>query len=163
MASPTRWTWVWVNSGSWWWTGTPGMLQFMGSQRVGHDWLNWTELIQIWNRLLYERHMAWSPSHPPSDSQTTQEATSLTCITKWLSTHAHTEQNENAKTLVQKWLRSLSILFFFFVKCLMGILVPWAGDWTHAIRSPNHCTTMEFPMIENLKQQHSIKPSVGPF
>ena len=47
MASLTRWTWVWVNSGSWWWTGRPGMLQFMGSQRVGHDWateLNWNEL-----------------------------------------------------------------------------------------------------------------------
>ena len=44
MASPTRWTWVWVNSGSWWWTGRPGVLQFMGLQRVGHDWateLNW--------------------------------------------------------------------------------------------------------------------------
>ena len=44
MASRTQWTWVWVNSGSWWWTGRPGMLQFMGSQRVGHDWvteLNW--------------------------------------------------------------------------------------------------------------------------
>ena len=38
MASLTRWTWVWVNSRSWWWTGRPGMLQFMGSQRVGHDW-----------------------------------------------------------------------------------------------------------------------------
>ena len=37
MASPTQWTWVWVNSRSWWWTGRPGMLQFMGSQRVGHD------------------------------------------------------------------------------------------------------------------------------
>ena len=37
MASPTRWTWVWVNFGSWWWTGRPGVLQFMGSQRVGHD------------------------------------------------------------------------------------------------------------------------------
>ena len=48
MASPTRWTWVWVNSGSWQWTGRPGMLQSMGSQRVGHDWateLNWTELM----------------------------------------------------------------------------------------------------------------------
>ena len=44
MASLTRWTWVWVNSGSWWWTGRPGVLRFMGSQRVGHDWateLNW--------------------------------------------------------------------------------------------------------------------------
>ena len=46
MASPTQWTWVWVDSGSWWWTGRPGVLWFLGSQRVGHDWateLNWTE------------------------------------------------------------------------------------------------------------------------
>ena len=44
MASPTRWTWAWVNSGSWWWTGMPGVLRFMGLQRVGNDWvteLNW--------------------------------------------------------------------------------------------------------------------------
>ena len=44
MASPTRWIWVWVDSGSWWWAGKPGMLWFIGSQRVGHDWvseLNW--------------------------------------------------------------------------------------------------------------------------
>ena len=44
MASPTQRRWVWVNSGSWWWTGRPGVLQSMGSQRVGHDWvteLNW--------------------------------------------------------------------------------------------------------------------------
>ena len=38
MASPTRWAWVWVNSGSWWWTGKPGVLQFTGLQRVGHNW-----------------------------------------------------------------------------------------------------------------------------
>ena len=46
IASLTRWTRVWVNCGSWWWTGRPGVLQFMGSQRVGHDWateLNWTD------------------------------------------------------------------------------------------------------------------------
>ena len=43
----TWWTWVWVNSGSWWWTGKPGVLQSMGSQRVGHDWvLNWTEEVE---------------------------------------------------------------------------------------------------------------------
>ena len=44
MASRTRWTWVWVNSGRWWWTGRSGVLRFMGSQIVGHDWateLNW--------------------------------------------------------------------------------------------------------------------------
>ena len=50
MASLTRWTWVWVNSGSWWWAGRPDMLRIMGSQRVGHDWateLNWTEIACI--------------------------------------------------------------------------------------------------------------------
>ena len=46
MTSPTQWAWVWVNPGSWWWTGRPGVLRFMASQRVRHDWaaeLNWTE------------------------------------------------------------------------------------------------------------------------
>ena len=44
IASLTQQTWVWASSGSWWWTGKPGVLQYMGSQRVGHDWvteLNW--------------------------------------------------------------------------------------------------------------------------
>ena len=47
MALLTLWTWVCINSRSWWWTGRPGMLQFTGSQRVRHDWateLNWIEL-----------------------------------------------------------------------------------------------------------------------
>ena len=50
MASPTRWAWVWVNPGSLWWTGRPGVLWFMGSQRVGHDWateVNWTECCHV--------------------------------------------------------------------------------------------------------------------
>ena len=63
MASLTRWAWVWVSSGSWWWTGRPGVLRFVGSQRVGHDWateLNWTEwkikefvdiVLNHWNQL----------------------------------------------------------------------------------------------------------------
>ena len=38
MASLTWWTWVWASSGSWWWTGRPGVLQSMGSPRVRHDW-----------------------------------------------------------------------------------------------------------------------------
>ena len=42
MASATQWTWVWVNSASWWWTWRPDMLQSMGLQRVGRDWV--TEL-----------------------------------------------------------------------------------------------------------------------
>ena len=47
-ASLTQWTWVWLNSGSWWWTGRPGVLRFLRLQGVGHDWateLNWTELM----------------------------------------------------------------------------------------------------------------------
>ena len=48
MASLAQCTWVWVNSGNWWWTGRPGLLQIMGSQRVGHDWeaeLNWADIL----------------------------------------------------------------------------------------------------------------------
>ena len=66
MASPTQWTWVWENSGSWWWTGRPGVLQFMGLQRVRHDWateLNWSIthrppdfLPSLWETHLWERH-----------------------------------------------------------------------------------------------------------
>ena len=51
MASPTQWTWVWASSRSWWWTGKPGVLQSMGSQRVGHDSateLNWTMINRWW-------------------------------------------------------------------------------------------------------------------
>ena len=53
IASPTQWTWVWVNSGSWWWTGRPGVLRFMGSQRVEHNSSYWaTELNWIFFHLL---------------------------------------------------------------------------------------------------------------
>ena len=53
MASSTWWTWIWVNSRSWWWTGKPGVLQSMGWQIVGHEWateLNWCYLIQNMRR-----------------------------------------------------------------------------------------------------------------
>ena len=51
MALLTRWTWGWVNSGSWWWTGRPGMLRFMGLQRVEHSWA--TDL--IWSDVTWRR------------------------------------------------------------------------------------------------------------
>ena len=57
MASPTQWTRVWVNSGSWWWTGRPGVLRFMGSQRVRHDWateLNWSNFIFLYKGFIFE-------------------------------------------------------------------------------------------------------------
>ena len=49
IALPTQWTWIWVNSGSWWWIGKRGVLQSMGSQRVEHDWvteLNWMQVME---------------------------------------------------------------------------------------------------------------------
>ena len=58
MALPTQWIWVWINSGSWWWTARPGMLQSMGLQRVGQDWvteLNWTD--DSWFTMLCQFHM----------------------------------------------------------------------------------------------------------
>ena len=64
MASPTRWTWVWVNSRIWWWTGRAGVLRFMESQRVGHDWA--TELnghrFRVWPRdlLCPQDHEEWN-------------------------------------------------------------------------------------------------------
>ena len=55
MASPTQWTWVWVNSRSWWWTGRPGVLRFMGLQRVRHDWE--TELTEL--KLPLQKQRYW--------------------------------------------------------------------------------------------------------
>ena len=77
MTSLTGWTWVGASSKSWWWTGNPGVLQSMGSQRVGHDWvteLNWkkSSLMQIlleqnkkliilivWKLVLYIKKIFW--------------------------------------------------------------------------------------------------------
>ena len=52
MASLTQWTWVWVNSGSWWWAGRPGMLRFIGLQRVGHNWATELNSTEERNRML---------------------------------------------------------------------------------------------------------------
>ena len=56
MASLTGWTWVWVNSGSWWWTGRPGVLWFMGLQRIGHDWV--TDCTEV-NKIFWECWSSW--------------------------------------------------------------------------------------------------------
>ena len=75
MASLTQWTCVWVDSWSWWWTGRPGVLQFMGSQRVRHDWateLNWTEL--------KARFMALNVIYPKEGSAWTWEKGEIYCF-----------------------------------------------------------------------------------
>ena len=75
MAPLTQWTWVWVNSGSWWWTGRPGLLQSMESQGVRHNWateLNWTELKstrKVQRKCLYssdEQSRLWLLKEPNS-------------------------------------------------------------------------------------------------
>ena len=91
MASPTRWTWVWVNSGSWWWTGRPGALQFMGSQSRTRlsDWteLNWAE-----NRKLYKYQL------------TIECINSLACDYKGKSPHwKHTEATCGNIYETHKW------------------------------------------------------------
>ena len=66
MASLTQWTWVWVNSGGWWCTGRPGVLRFMGSQRVGHDSatdLIWSDLMpNLWGPTTSQNPPRWNPS-----------------------------------------------------------------------------------------------------
>ena len=62
MASPTQCTWVWASSRSWWWTGKPGVLQSMGSQRVGHNWvteLNWTLTPPCYLTISQSENCAW--------------------------------------------------------------------------------------------------------
>ena len=60
MPLPTQWTWVWVNSGSWWWTGRPGTLQSMGSQNVGHDWVTNTCNFIIFDLFLFKYTMIFA-------------------------------------------------------------------------------------------------------
>ena len=75
MASPTWWTWVGASFRSWWWTGKTGVLQSMGSQKVGHDWatkLNWTVVLRkmnndndyksIWHSSWHTISFLWSDS-----------------------------------------------------------------------------------------------------
>ena len=78
MASPTLWIWVWVNTGSWWRTGRPGVLQSMGSQRAGHDWvtapnihravrmITWADLYEAWGivSVIWKGNILWIYLNP---------------------------------------------------------------------------------------------------
>ena len=59
MASLTQWIWVWARSGSWWWTGKPGMLQSMGLQRIGHYWATELKCIILTTKRCVSRSQAW--------------------------------------------------------------------------------------------------------
>ena len=71
MASLTKRTWVWVNSGSWWWTGRPGVLQSTGSQRLGHDWA--TELNWLW-KLWDPGRRFWTPNKAKTEKSCFEKA-----------------------------------------------------------------------------------------
>ena len=91
MPSLTQWTWVWVNSGSWRWTGRPGVLQSMGLQRVRHDWvteLNWTELNWI-----FHSDWDWMHGNGHEFEQTLRNSKGqgrLVCCSSWGHKESHT-------------------------------------------------------------------------
>ena len=95
MASLTRWTWVWVNSGSWWWTGIPGMLPSMGSHRVGHDWSDLAAAADILqsNKTLYLLWYIFS------------SVQSLICVrlfaTPWIVAHQASLSITNSRSLLK--------------------------------------------------------------
>ena len=110
MASPTRWTWVWVSFRNWWWTRKPGVLQSVGSQRVGHDWateLNWLTSSVGQVCLLHREYESWKiivlriqPSRvyhlcPDSeDSEGLQDV--LRQLTEWDRSQKHTSHSRRA-------------------------------------------------------------------
>ena len=66
MASPTQWAWVWANSGRWWRTGKPGVLQSMGSLRVRHDWVT---SLSLFTFMHWRRKWQPTPVFLPGESQ----------------------------------------------------------------------------------------------
>ena len=83
MASLTHWIWVWANSGSWWWTGKPGVLQSMGSERIGHNWateLNWSILLKIFICYIHTG-CQW---HPKQSQYWFHPLCSILLGTKWI-------------------------------------------------------------------------------
>jgi len=99
MASPTQWTWIRVNSRSWWWTGRSGVLQSLGSQKIGHDWAtDWTD---GWKKLTYKEFL--TISLPNSDSSfgflkhLTPKASVCVC------THIHTQEHVFFLTKILKF------------------------------------------------------------
>ena len=99
MASPTWWTWVCVSSRSWWWTGKPGVLQSMGSQRVGHDWateLNWTENLDC---------SAEDPGSIPGWGRSAGER--IGCLLQYFQVSLVAQLVKNSPTMQETWVQSL--------------------------------------------------------
>ena len=155
MASLTQWTWVWVNLGSWWWTVRLGVLQSMGSQRIGHEWwneLNWTlfpgkvNLTEVhdWSVFMKSvfffflkcmsqtsgsRHKRFNPSCSDflqSKKKKKKHFSDFNFIL-WFSTEGKREKGENARRWDFLW--PLVVMFH--------ILLPLSIEWLH-FRSHNY-------------------------
>ena len=109
MASPTQWTWVWVDSRSWWWTRRPGVLWFMGLQRVGHDW---GDLAAAAARNLQPGKYHWRTSGHPSfysphssiDTCSVQFSRSVEFrlfVTPWTAAHQASLSIANSRSLLK--------------------------------------------------------------
>jgi len=134
MASLSQWTWVWVNSRSWWWTGRPGVLCFMGSQRVRYDWvseLNWTEryfisflfirlstITSCWfhcNCLLQQSahshfHLVCGKIH--NKRKTKQQKP---CLVEWYGIN---------RPICKHWVQTCKfIVYIYFIKCTFYIFI----------------------------------------
>ena len=113
MASLTRWTRVWVNSGSWWWTGGPGVLRFMGSQRVGHDWvteLNWWIFMRSMGLLKFSAqtslHRHCPDTFPPH------------CLIKYPSSLIKPPGHSSNRAVTKLLSLSVLVVFFFNIDTL---------------------------------------------
>ena len=122
MASLTQWTWIWVNSGSWWWTGRPGMLQSVRSQ--SRTWLSWTESWEVVVDIFKKKNFFFPLSQRPS-------GLSWECSTKnfegrrdhWKLYNLLSVLNELVQVMCSINQVCLSCIFFFFTAVCLSVIV----------------------------------------
>ena len=148
MASPTQWTWVWVSSGSWWWTGKPSVLQSMGSQRVRHDWV--TEVTDMLVTSSAKAVMAfgvwfgamWKDfgSHlyvPWANCQWmrwARKSLGILGLTSWLCCSFGKSHSPSVSAQVSATFTTYYIVIIYSSRSLSPVLwVPWAEDSLHRL------------------------------
>ena len=128
MASRTRWTWVCVNSGRWWWIGRPGVLRFMGSQRVGHDWAieqNWKvaqrlkHLPAMWET--WVRSLGWQD---PLEKEMATHSSTLVWWIPWMEEPAGL-QSTGSQRVGHDWVTSLHFKLLLLLSCYYYRLFPF--------------------------------------